>query len=548
MIPSFLAPETPSSERRLYERFRAVLPDSWTVIHSQRFLLTTKRRDRVPPREGEIDFLILDPTRGLLALEVKGGRVQRTPDGWYSIDRHGERHSIKDPGHQVSDAIHDLGKYLNDDASGFGRRGHSCRYGWGVVLPDVEMREDLGPDLPRPVIVDGRDLVDLRSAIDRAFNSWRLNGALSRPTVRALLSALRERFPPASTLALQFTTERQKRLRLTEEQIAMLDSLAAHNRAVIEGAAGTGKTVLAMEKARRLALTGARVLLLCFNKPLAAHLRQQADGFTVERFHDLCERMARCSGLPFDAPEGYHPRYRPFWEEETPMLLLRALERLPDERYDAIVVDEGQDFLPDWWPGLDEALKQGREGTLYAFYDAHQNIFGGHLPPEALEVIETRLVFNCRNTTRIAEYAARLMDLEPRVKAGAPQGNEVEEVVCRNAEEMARKVAGRLTRLVDDEGIEPARIAILSTRTLGNSPFADDHRAGRFDLVSLDASVRSRDRVVYETLYRYKGLESDVVILLDLPGGSKAVEPRDLYVAATRAKHLLVVMRFTRTP
>ena len=113
---------------------------------------------------------------------------------------------------------------------------------------------------------------------------------------------------------------------------------------------------------------------------------------------------------------------------------------------------------------------------------------------------------------------------------------------------MVRRVAGRLTHLVDDEGIKPARIAILSTRTLGNSPFADDHRAGRFDLVSLDAGLRSRNRVVYETLYRYKGLEADVVILLDLPGGSKAVQPRDLYVAATRAKHLLVVMRFARAP
>lgn len=551
MIPSFLAPETPSSERRLYERFRGVLPDSWTVIHSQRFLLTARRRGRVPPREGEIDFLILDPTRGLLALEVKGGRVQRTPDGWYSTDLHGERYSIKDPGRQVSDAIHDLGKYLNDDAPGFGRRGHRCRYRWGVVLPDIEMQEDFGPDIPRPVIVDGSDLVDLRSAIDRVFEHWRLNDVLSPPAVQALLGALRERVPPASTLALQFTAEQQELLRLTEEQIAMLDSLAAYNRAVIEGAAGTGKTVLAMEKARRLAITGARVLLLCFNRPLAGRLRQQADGFAVETFHDLCERMARRCGLPFNAPEEYHPQHRPFWEEETPMLLLRALERLPDERYDAIVVDEGQDFPPDWWPCLDEALAHGREGTLYAFYDAHQNIFGGHLPPEALEVIENRLVFNCRNTTRIAKYAARLMALEPRVKVGAPQGDEVEEIVCRNAEEMVRKVARRLTHLVDDEGIKPARIAILSTRTLGNSPFADDHRAGRFDLVSLDAGLRlrrSRDRVVYETLYRYKGLEADVVILLDLPGGSKAVEPRDIYVAATRAKHLLVVMRFARSP
>lgn len=224
--------------------------------------------------------------------------------------------------------------------------------------------------------------------------------------------------------------------------------------------------------------------------------------------------------------------------------MLEALERLPEVRYDAIVVDEGQDFLPDWWPCLDEALAQGREGTLYAFYDAHQNIFGSHHPPETLEVIEYRLVYNCRNTMCIAEYAARLLALEPRVRPSAPQGEPIQEIVCRNAEEMARKVTGRLTRLVDDEGIDPARIAMLSTRTLKNSPFADNHRAGRFELVNLDANPTPKNRVVFETVYRYKGLEADVVVLLDLPGGSKAVEAKDIYVAATRAKHLLVVVRF----
>lgn len=543
MIPSLLAPETPSSERRLHGRFRTVLPDSWTVIHSQRFLLSTKSGKRCLPKEGELDFLILDPARGLIALEVKGGRVERTAEGcWYSTDRHDERHCIKDPGRQVSSAVNALGKYLRN-APGFGGKGFRCPYGWGVALPDTTMHGDFGPDMPRPIMVYQNDLEDLRGAIDRILGYWKLKGALSPTAAQALVSTLKERIPPASTLAPRFRLEEEMLLRLTEEQTAVLDILAAHHRAAIEGAAGTGKTVLAMEKARRLATTGARALLLCFNRPLAAHLRRQAEGFTVETFHELCECVARRAGLPFDAPTEHGPRHRYFWEEETPVRLLDALERLPDERYDAIIVDEGQDFRPNWWPCLEEALAQGREGTLYAFYDAHQSIFGGHRPPEALEVMEHRLVYNCRNTMRIAEYAARLMSLEPRVRTGAPQGREVEEIKGRSADEMARKVAGRLTRLVDDEGIDPARIAILSTRTLKNSPFADDHRAGRFELVSLDAGGGSKDRVVFETLYRFKGLEADVVLLLDLPGSSKAVGPKDLYVAATRAKHLLVVVR-----
>ena len=439
MIPPVPAVETPDSERHVYERFQSVLPDSWTVIHSQRFLLPRRggNREERLHREGELDFLVLDPLRGAIGLEVKGGGVRRSADGWRSMDRQGEEHVIKDPGEQVSKAVHSIRRYL-DEAAGFGGKGLRCRFGWGVVLPDVECTGDMGPDLPRDVILDRGDFVRLREAVDRVFTRWVDDGQpLSKAGALAFVAALVERFPPASRLALQFKEENQELLRLTEEQMRILDSLAAHGRAAIAGAAGTGKTVLAMEKARRLALGGQRVLLLCFNMPLAGELAAGAEGFEVETFHALCRRLALQAGLRFEPPgRGRDTR---FWAEEAPMLLLEALQQLPVEvRYDAIVVDEGQDFLPDWWPCLDEVLRRNREGTLYAFYDSSQNIYGGG-PPGALEVMETRLFDNCRNTARIAEFAAGLIGTEAHVKAGAPQGQPVEVVTCADGGEVVRQ-------------------------------------------------------------------------------------------------------------
>lgn len=542
MIPPRPAPETPASERQVYERFESALPASWTVIHSQRFLLPANRR----MREGELDFLLLDPARGAIGLEVKGGRVQRTPAGWFSLDRDGRKHEIKDPGRQASSAIHAIAEYWKE-APGFGRRGFRCGFCWGVVLPDIESPRDMGPDLPRTVIVDRRDFNNLRHALDRVFRCLGdRSTSLTPAAVRAFVDTLLERCPPASRLALQFKEENRELLRLTEDQMTLLDSLAAHNRAAIEGAAGTGKTVLAMEKARRLVTTGKRVLLLCFNEPLARDLSQKADGFEVETFHDFCRRLARCAGL-----NGFEAKYpyvndRRVYAEEAPMMLLEALAQLPDERYDAIVVDEAQDFLPDWWPCLDEALRHGTKGTLYAFYDANQDIYEGG-PPGALKVIETKLVHNCRNTARIAEYAAGLVGTESRVKAGAPQGRPVERITCASDAEVVRKVAARLDQLVLHENVAPDEIAIVSTRTLKNSPFAADHRVGRFELVNLDdregrSSGSSPARqLVFETLYRFKGLERDVVILLDLPGSH--VTDRHRYVAASRARNLLAVVR-----
>ena len=423
MIPPVPAPETPGSERRVYDRFQAVLPDAWTVIHSQRFLLPKKRR----AWEGELDFLLLDPSRGAIGLEVKGGRVTRTAAGWFSVDRHDTTHAIKDPGRQASSAVHAIRKYVTG-AQGFGGRGFRCGFGWGVVLPDVESPADMGPDLPRDVILDRSDFVHLRDAVDRVFVRHVGHGQpLSKAGAEAFVSTLIERCPPASRLALQFEEENQKLWRLTEEQMTLLDSLAAHPRAAIEGAAGTGKTLLAMEKARRLAITGQRVLLLCFNSPLARDLAAASGGdFDVETFPWFCRRLAARAGVGFDEklprdrklPRGEATR---LFADEAPKRLREALARLPDERYDAIVVDEAQDFLPQWWPCLDEALRCGRQSILYAFYDPNQDIHGGG-PPAFLEVIEHRLVHNCRNSTRIAGYVAGLVGAKPQVRVRCAAG------------------------------------------------------------------------------------------------------------------------------
>lgn len=543
MIPPRPAVETPASERRVYERFQSELPDTWTVIHSQRFLLPVNHR----MRDGELDFLILDPSRGAIGLEVKGGRVARTLDGWFSVDRRNEPHEIKDPGKQARDAIYALARYW-DKAPTFGGRGFQCPYCWGVVFPDIECPGDLGPDLPRDVILDRADVVNARHGADRVFRQLPKVRTPPRASgVKALVATLRERRPPASSLAIQFKEENEQLWRLTEEQKTLLDSLAPHPRAAIEGAAGTGKTLLAMEKARRLSLAGQRVLLLCFNGPLARDLRQKADGFEVEAFHGFFFRLARRAGLEkaertFASAE----ERRHFYDSVAPLKLLEALEALPEERYDAIVVDEAQDFRPDWWPCLDEALRHGREGTLYAFYDPNQDIYGGG-PPEALEVLPHRLVLNCRNTSRIADYASGLVGAEPIVRASTPKGEEVLQVTCRSDAEVIQAVADQLERLVRRQ-VDPGAIAIVSTRTLRNSPFAGDQRAGRFQLIGLDERDRKARgpakgrRVVFETLHRFKGLESDVVILLDLPSG-KHITARHHYVAASRARNLLIVVR-----
>jgi len=140
---------TPHSERVVFESLRDGLPDDWVVVHGRRFVLP-RRGGHGRPDEGEVDFLVLDPDRGLVALEVKGGVIGRERDGWYSIDTLGVRHPIKDPGTQSQNAIHKLGHYLRDSDTSLSE----LPYGWGVVFPDVDANGNLGVALPRPLLID----------------------------------------------------------------------------------------------------------------------------------------------------------------------------------------------------------------------------------------------------------------------------------------------------------------------------------------------------------------------------------------------------------
>ena len=336
MLPSRPDADTPDSERKVFTAFERHLPRDWTVFHSRRFVLP---RQGGGSAESELDFLVIDPARGILGLEVKGGiEIGRDEEGWYSGSS--PRHRIKSPGAQAQRAMHTLQDYLRTRAS--------CpAFGWGVVFPDAEPPESLGPELPRRLVIAASSLQWADKAVDSVFEAAIGPGnPLSPAAVTQLVQLLAPRVSLAPSLSATLTDEGTALVRLTEEQFGILELLAAFPRVGVSGGAGTGKTLVAMERSRRLAADGRRVLLLCYNRGLAAYLKSRADGFTVSTFHSLCDALSRSAGLPWPvAPEGSDAQT--FWRDQAPSFLLQALDRLPDERFDAVVVDEAQDFHED---------------------------------------------------------------------------------------------------------------------------------------------------------------------------------------------------------
>lgn len=537
MIPSRPVADCAASEVKVFEALAAGLPKDWIVIHSRRFVLPAVGSHH-SAIECEVDFLILDPSRGYIGLEVKGGEVGRDLEGWYSIDRFGNHHRIKDPGSQAQRSVHFVDRYLKNSKT---FAGWTPPFGWGVCFPDVVARGDLDPSLPRTLLVDQSDLLDVGARLERVFDAAGLpTGRIPDAMVRAFLTTIAPALKLAPSLAVRFDEESPMLVRLTQEQMDILDLFEEFPRVLIKGAAGTGKTMVAMEKARRMAAVGKRVILLCFNRPLAEFLAPRADGFKIDTFHGFCSEMARRADIKFREPADDKET---FWNETAPDLLIQALEVYPDERYDAVVVDEGQDFKPVWWLAIEGLLSDSTNGTLYVFYDPNQTIYGGG-PAENLNLKSTTLKYNCRNTKRIATYSGRCIDLVPLLKEGAPDGEAVIERSCADERDMVNAVRILLHEFVNEQRIPTEKIVILTTRAAAYSPVYRAKKLGNLKLIELHQRPNP-DEVRFSTLHRFKGLEADVVILCDVRPGDDESAPMHLYVATSRAKHVLAVARYS---
>lgn len=538
MHPASPESGTPASEVKVFGALRDQLPHDWTVLHARRIVVPAKGRRRAV--EGESDFLVIDPDRGFLVLEVKGGQeIGRERDGWYSVDFHGTRHAIKDPGKQAQSVMHRFLELLEEHRAWPMVRGER-RIGFGVVFPDFDVLSKLSPELPREMVIDRRDLARLREATRRVFDSNGIEASAMDSAAPAIaLDVLTPVFRCVRSLSARIGDQEQALVQLTDEQFRVVEASAGNPRVIVQGGAGSGKTLVAMELARQFAAAGKRTLLLCFNAPLAKHLARQAQGFEVQTFHKKCLDVIRGASLSSRLPKEHDDS---FFRDSAPELMEEALDRLPDERWDAVLVDEGQDFLELWWIPIEKMLRDPKAGPLFVFWDPHQDLYGGG-PGKAIGGLALTLSYNCRNTRRIGDYAAGLVDAQARFRPTAPEGDHVDRITVADQSGVVEAVRKVLHRIVREGGVPTEGIVVLSP--LGRERSAvKSGRVGPFTLVDDDVAKVGPDEVRFSTIHRFKGLEADVVVLCDVAPGETWSGSRLLHVGASRAKHCLVVIAY----
>ncbi len=359
MIPARIDDGAATSERKVFDLIaRDPGTKDWTVLHS----LGLSRRRTGP--FGEIDFVVIIPEQGIVCMEVKGGRVSSHGGEWTTMNRYGSTSKLnKSPFMQARESTFALKDSIG---SHFGHSGESeCPIGYGVIFPDVAC-PPITPEFERWEVIDHHDLREsiskhIMKIVHNRLRPHQRRGRVRLPTgpqAGSIRNFLRPDFDMVVAKSVTIERNEERLLSLTQEQYTRLDELEDNPRCLFRGSAGTGKTLLAVEKARRAAHDGKKVLLVCFNRLLARWLREQINGTGViaDTWHEVARRFILDSSIgddfleeerrAFESPDPASQRklFDETYHEYAGLAVQEHIER-GDRQFDMLVVDEAQDIF-----------------------------------------------------------------------------------------------------------------------------------------------------------------------------------------------------------
>ena len=617
------------AEKEVFDLMKA-LDDSYHVFHSATW------KDN---RDGECDLIIFHELKGFIALEVKGGGIKHDGQQWTSSGNKGV-FIIHNPIKQARDAMYAIKRTWEEKY----KTPLPGTFSWAVCFPDcVWDNSSRTLDLDEKDVLDAKKMGSATAWIDARFAEMHnRHGAkiLSTNESKQFIQLFSKTM--SLTLSLNRAIVRQEEeLRITDRmQDYLLDIFDDKHRIGFQGAAGTGKTWIAMKKARRLSAEGKSILFLSYNRQVndfVAGKLNDTKPVTVKTFHAFAQGIIReylkghlvdqacvncffsclddisrqlkqikaggdndpgeprgkeltidnklnnalhflstipagtqCSSILEEHGPGMPAAVRMvmkhllpeikvsggYYEERMPMALMSIFIEEPSfcerNHFDALIIDEAQDFHKDWCDCLQSLFLKYEDRTCYIFYDDNQTIFTndkelpvvGLIGSAGLEDHIFRLKDNLRNTAAIHDYAVSTTG-----KGGTSRPFEIPGITpiekTVKSDSAARSAVGNiLDELIVTHGISRDRIVVLSNRSMDNSVFSGTPAAGEYTMTE-SAGLRGKG-VRFRTIQKFKGLESDVVILIvhrrAQDSDARYLADELLYVGCTRAKHVLYVV------
>ena len=535
-----------SPEHRVFENIRTSLSDNWTVLHSLNVGDTAERP------LGDIDLILAGPNA------VHGISIARSGASWLPWYSKGWLKENPDPlsvATPVRALRNSLMTMLRENVPElFDKYEPVVGIGFALWADHPEARDNSG-SLVLDIDSNSQEIVKY---FDELTQFWAIAPAqlaeIDEHLRDAVVKLLRPVLDRRMALVEDATRIEQARVELTREQYELFDAfdITQNPRLLVEGGAGTGKTLCAIDLAKMEAASGKRVLLSCFNRKLEDYFRKKVDsdlGIKIMRVHDLCRELVEKAGM--SPLLSGRPEDNKLYREVYPAAAREAIKALgADDSYDTIVMDEGQDIINNRYLDLYDDLLTGgiREGTWAIFYDLHQDIFRG-TEDKALERLRNTRPFihelkvNCRNTLDIADIAGCVSGIDP-IKNKAVKGLAPDLLWYQEDEEQCDQISRTIAEWLDN-GIGLDQIVVLSRRKLENSALRDglNHNILNLPLVDWDSESVERPTgvVVFSTIHNFKGLESEFVLLADVDSLEEEWQRRLYYVGITRANTVLTL-------
>ena len=531
------------AETKFYRSCFKQLPSNFLVLHSVSLINPLKSGGHTL---GESDFVIFDPNKGILVVEVKGGGIDHNPSNgpeWYSIDKNSTRHEIKNPFEQVKKNQFSILTLIKNNVRGLKDTYFPISH--SVVFPDISTSQlggIIGLNRPKEIIACKEDLNDLNQWYEKSFSYWNGKKTIEPLGKQALQEIEKVFLKPVlarPTLASKLSEEENKRIQLTNDQARLLISLQNHNRANIIGGAGTGKTVLAKKLTEDFNSQEKRTALICFNRSLGDILNldfKNRENIYAGAYHNFFINLLGIKigndNDPFlkQANEAYPNE--DFWNVQLPFAFSLAIDENPKLKFDAVIIDEAQDMTAEMWMPLELLLKNDHS-KFFIFSDTNQSLYSkiDHIPKLSPDFL---LYSNCRNTKMIHDEAY-LNYTGPPISPPPIEGRPIKKSSSKMLSEQTSEIFEIIDDLVKDNDIETHKIVILVANSEDYShclELLESNKKHSFSQSETDISEKIR----ISTIKRFKGLEASVIILWGLDNVHETERLELSYVGISRAK------------
>lgn len=529
MIPKRPREFKPESQEGLMFDALKQLPDEYYVFHSIAYI---ELKENVF-KEGETDFVIFHPKKGVIALEAKSGHVRYEEGQWlYSS---GDEMKHGGPFNQARNNKFAIIERIRESnlKSILGR----CKFFHAVWFPSISNEQLNEINLPAEAnvaMIMTKDALDNPEPyLDNIYSIEvpyvQFTNLSDNDTNRLIREVFCPEFNLFPTASLENDIRKVRFNRLLKEQKSILNFLSEQQTAVINGAAGTGKTVIAVEKAKRHATSGEKVLFLCFNNKLKDYLEKHIKEELID-FYTI-------AGLACKLCNTSTPDYTALKDKLETMYYNGSFP------YKHVIVDEGQDFgmenieESDILDIIKSIITDGEDegATFYIFYDKLQLIQAEYMP-SIIEDADCRLTLykNCRNTANIAKTSLRpLIERKPKLFEGCVTGVPAKIHYCSSDKAAIKRIDETIDSLKSENYKD---IVILTCRTLEKSIFKDKVKDGKY-----------KGKCMFTTCRKFKGLEADAIILVDVDGATfNSDNVLIYYVGASRARlNLNIITRLT---